>query len=216
MIMLAGRQSGNQSRDLGLAPVQSGLTPALTCILSPRRGFLSVTVSGWSVALVSFQSWVFQLNAWTTGRCASAETLGAFLPRPVPERFSSTTDEHGFSEMIFVISLPWADTPFGGRFGFLQNVFFIRVHLCPSVVRTAFNCVVPVVGEGRGEGRSSHKLKNYLRASRLEWAILTTQLVCATVTRFRPSAWFKTVSKIKSTPRAKAVSGGPGGAVWLA
>jgi hypothetical protein len=46
------------------------------------------------------------------------------------------TDEHGFSEMIFVVSLPLADTPFGGRFGLLQNVFFIRVHLCPSVVKT--------------------------------------------------------------------------------
>jgi hypothetical protein len=48
------------------------------------------------------------------------------------------TDEHGFSEMIFVVSLPLADTPFGGRFGLLQNVFFIRVHLCPSVVKTTF------------------------------------------------------------------------------
>jgi hypothetical protein len=39
------------------------------------------------------------------------------------------TDEHGFSEIIFVVSLPLADTPFGGRFGLLENVFFIRVHL---------------------------------------------------------------------------------------
>jgi hypothetical protein len=44
------------------------------------------------------------------------------------------TDKHGFSEMIFVVSLPMADPPKGDRFGFPQNVFFIRVHLCASVV----------------------------------------------------------------------------------
>jgi hypothetical protein len=53
------------------------------------------------------------------------------------------TDKHGFSEMIFVVSLTTADPPMGGRFGFPQNVFFIRVHLCPSVVKTTFNCIVP-------------------------------------------------------------------------
>jgi hypothetical protein len=57
------------------------------------------------------------------------------------------TDKHGFSEMIFVVSLPMADPPKGDRFGFPQNVFFIRVHLCASVVKTAFNCIVPA---GRG------------------------------------------------------------------
>jgi hypothetical protein len=39
------------------------------------------------------------------------------------------TDEHGFSEMIFVVSLPLADSPIGDRFGFQQKVLFIRVHL---------------------------------------------------------------------------------------
>jgi hypothetical protein len=62
------------------------------------------------------------------------------------------TDEHGFSEMIFVVSLPLADPPIGGRFDFLQNVFSIRVHLCPSVVNTAFNCIVPAGGVDTGAG----------------------------------------------------------------
>jgi hypothetical protein len=48
------------------------------------------------------------------------------------------TDKHGFSEMIFIVSLPVADIPLGGRFGFQQNVLFIRVHLCLSVVKTVF------------------------------------------------------------------------------
>jgi hypothetical protein len=27
-------------------------------------------------------------------------------------------DKHGFAEMMFVVSLPMADPPIGGRFGF--------------------------------------------------------------------------------------------------
>jgi hypothetical protein len=53
------------------------------------------------------------------------------------------TDKHGFSKMIFTVSLPLADAPFGGQFGFKQDVFFIRVYSCPSVVKIAFNRIVP-------------------------------------------------------------------------
>jgi hypothetical protein len=45
--------------------------------------------------------------------------------------------------MIFVVLLPLADSPIGDRFGFQQKFLFIRVHLCASVVKTAFNCIVP-------------------------------------------------------------------------
>jgi hypothetical protein len=38
------------------------------------------------------------------------------------------TDEHGFSAMIFVVLLPWADSAIGDRFGFQQRVLFICVH----------------------------------------------------------------------------------------
>jgi hypothetical protein len=45
--------------------------------------------------------------------------------------------------MVFVVSLSLADAPFGGRFDLQINFLSIRVHLCPSVVKTAFDGIVP-------------------------------------------------------------------------